>query len=77
MIKNMISIKRLSAIAAITCGALFTITTLLAIWGVSPFSQGYYWGDSEVTSKLIPSLALLTVAFIVLLVILRTLDEKN
>lgn len=32
----MISIKRLNALAAVICGALFTIVALLSIWEVSP-----------------------------------------
>jgi multisubunit Na+/H+ antiporter MnhB subunit len=68
------SIKRLSAITAITCGALFTLAALMAIWGINPFGP---LGSNEVTNKLLPSLALLTVAFLVLFTILKALDEKK
>lgn len=72
----MISTQRFSALAAITCGALFTIIALLSIWGVSPFGC---WGcGNGITDKLLPSLALLTVAFMVLLIIVRVMgDEKK
>jgi len=70
----MIKIKRISAVAAITCGVLFTTVALLSIWEVSPF--GCLDCKNELTSKLLPSLALLTAAFIVLLIILKVIEEK-
>lgn len=70
----MISIKRLSAVAAITCGVLFTITALLSIWEVGSFCLDC---QDELTHKLLPSLALLTASFIVLLVILKVMEEKK
>lgn len=73
--KNKVSIKGLSAIGAIVCGVLFTLTALLSIWEVNPFAC--FGCKSEITNKVLPSFALLTVAFIVLLTILRLMDEKK
>lgn len=70
----MISIKRISAMGAIVCGVLFTMVALLSIWQVGPFGD---LGNNYMSGKLVPSFALLTAAFIVLLVILRVMEEKN
>lgn len=74
MNKNNFSVKKFSALGAIICGVLFTLTALFSIWEVSPFLLGVKGG---VISRLVPSLALLTLAPIILLVILRLLDEKK
>lgn len=70
----MISIKRISALGAIVCGVLFTIVALLSIWEVSPFGD---LGNNYMSGKLVLSFGLLTAAFIVLLVILKVIEEKK
>jgi hypothetical protein len=68
-------IKRISAVVAIIFGVAFTFSALFTIWGIAPFT----FPDSEngVSNKMVLSLAILTAAFFVLVLILRALEEKN
>ena len=63
-------IKRSLAIIATTLGVCFTLLSLLSIWEVNVFSFA-----NSAMGKLVPTLGILTLAFISLLVIIK-LTEK-
>lgn len=67
------SIKKISAWGAVVCGVIFTIVGLLSIWEVGMFGPL----GSGISNKLMPSFGLLTAAFLVLLIILKVVEEKN
>ncbi len=65
-------IKRIIAVIAITFGVLFTLGMLLNIWGVIEFGP-----DGSMINRLVPTLGVLTAAFITLLGIIRMIEEKK
>jgi|GEM_PF-2660788 len=64
--------KKLSASVALTLGIVFTLFLLLSIWEAPGFGN-----SNAVVSKLIPTLGVLTLAFIVLLAIIKMTEERK
>lgn len=69
----MLKLKKLIGLAAVTLGGSFTLLALLSIWEVSVFMLY----PQTIFSKLIPTLGVLTVAFMALLAVIRLMEEKN
>jgi hypothetical protein len=67
--------KRLIAIITITLGVCFTSLMLLSIWEVGSFNMR--GGEGLISSKLQPTLGLLTLAFLILLCVLRLMENKK
>jgi hypothetical protein len=67
--------KRLIGIITLTLGVIFTGFMLLLIWRIPPFVPGGEF--SPVTDQLLPTLGLLTLAFLILLVILKLIEDKK
>ena len=65
-------IKKLIAVITVLTGALFTGFSLLTVWRIYP--KIFDWGD--VSDKLLPTLAILTVAGIALLGIMKMVEDK-
>ncbi|MCX6790957.1 MAG: hypothetical protein NTV62_02050 [Candidatus Gribaldobacteria bacterium] len=68
-------IKRLIAVITVTLGVCFTSLMLLSIWEVGPFNMR--GGEGLISSKLQPTLGLLTLSFLILLCVLKLVEKKN
>jgi len=67
MLKMLVQFRKTIAWAALICGGVFTLLALLSIWGVAP--QG------GVMNKIMPSLAVLTVACLALLAVGKMMEK--
>ena len=67
-------LKRIIAACAFGFGFVFTALILLSVWNVADFN---FYENTTASGKLIPTTAVLTLAFICLLAILKMAENRT